>query len=77
MYLDKRLSGILIYSTPRFGPANEGEPRLLPNLESRYKVQGYLDDCKPAITCMAEFHLVDKACDLFEKASGCHIESQI
>ena len=42
-------------------------------MELRYKVQGYLDDCKPAITTMAEFSLVDRACNLFEMSSGCRL----
>ena len=42
-------------------------------VETRYKVLGYLDDCKPAITSMAEFSLVDKGCRLFENASGCKL----
>ena len=42
-------------------------------MEQRYKVQGYLDDCKPAITTMSEFFLVDKACRLFELSSGCRL----
>ena len=42
-------------------------------MELRYKVQGYLDDCKPAITSMSEFQLVDRACSLFERSSGCKL----
>ena len=34
---------------------------------------GYLDDCKPAITTMEEFLLVDRACKLFEYSSGCKL----
>ena len=67
VYLERRLQGILIHSLPVHGPALHGQA-LLP-LETRYKVQGYLDDCKPAITSMAEFQLVDAACRLFENAS--------
>ena len=72
-FIDRRLTGILIYSTPVSGPSHEGQSSPLPPLEARYKVQGYLDDCKPAITCMSEFALIDKACDLFEKSSGCRL----
>ena len=36
-----------------------------------YKVIGYIDDVKPAITSMSEFTLVDRGSLLFEKASGC------
>ena len=42
-------------------------------LELRYKVIGYADDSKPAITTMEEFTLVDKALSLFENASGCKV----
>ena len=33
----------------------------------------YCDDVKPAITTMAEFSTVDRACSLFEKSSGCQL----
>ena len=71
VYLEKRLTGIIVHSLPVAGPAGQGQHGPLPPLEQRYKVQGYLDDCKPAITTMAEFYLVDRACKLFEQASGC------
>ena len=70
-YLDKRLKGILVHSLPVQGPALQGQA--LQPVETRYKVQGYLDDCKPAITTMAEFLLVDFACKLFEQSSGCRL----
>ena len=73
VYLEKRLLGILIHSLPVHGPVLQGQAVPLPPLETRYKVQGYLDDCKPAITSMAEFPLVDTACCLFEKSSGCKL----
>ena len=72
IYLDKRLQGILITSLPVLGPVLHGEPSLKA-CEGRYKVIGYADDVKPAITCMAEFRLVDKAMALFESASGCKL----
>ena len=71
IYLERRLTGILIHSLPVQGPAQNGQ--VLPPHETRYRVQGYLDDCKPAITSMAEFQLVDTACSLFEKSSGCKL----
>ena len=40
-------------------------------MELRYKVIGYADNSKPAITFMAEFTLVDRAPTTFENASGC------
>ena len=43
--------------------------------EERYKVIGYADDVKPAITSMDEFSLVDRAMALFENASGCKFYS--
>ena len=72
-YLEDRLAGIVIHSLPVSGPAQLGQPAILQPKELRYKVQGYLDDCKPAITTMSEFSLVDKACELFEKSSGCRL----
>jgi hypothetical protein len=71
VYLDKRLQGIPIYSLPVQGPVQPGQ--VLHHLETRYKVQVYLDDCKPAITSMSEFQLVDSACSLFERSSGCKL----
>ena len=72
VFLEKRLAGILISSLPLLGPVNaEGDS--VGNIEERYKVFGYADDVKPAITNMQEFSLVDKAMSLFEKASGCRL----
>ena len=68
-YLEKRLRGILIYSLPVQGPVLHGEPPIKPT-EERYKVIGYADDVKPAITSMEKFRLVDRAMALFEQASG-------
>ena len=71
-YLDKRLQGILISSIPLHGPALLDHPP--PGmLEERYKVIGYADDIKPAITTMNEFKLVDTAMLLFEQSSGCKL----
>ena len=72
IYLEKRLQGIVIASTPVEGPVQFLTPPLQP-FEERYKVIGYADDVKPAITTMEEFMLVDKAMALFEKASGCKL----
>ena len=71
-YLEKRLNGILVTSLPLLGPVPLGAPPL-PHLEERYKVIGYADDVKPAITTMAEFSIVDQAMKLFEDASGCRL----
>ena len=73
VYLEKRLEGILIHSLPVLGPVQPDQASPLPPLDTRYKVQGYLDDCKPAITSMSDFHLVDYACNMFEKSSGCKL----
>ena len=72
IYLDKRLLGITIYSTPMLGPTLPAEPPL-PNLQEKFRLLAYVDDIKPAITAMHEFSLVDKASLLFEKASGCEL----
>ena len=71
-YLDRRLQGIMIAALPQLGPVLPGSPPL-GLLEERYKVIGYADDIKPAITCMDEFRLVDTAMHLFENASGCKV----
>ena len=70
--LERTLAGILISSVPSIGPSPEHGPPL-PPVELRYKVIGYADDSKPAITTMAEFILVDNALTLFENASGCKV----
>ena len=70
--LERVLTGILITSVPVLGPSQLHEPPL-PPLELRYKVIGYADDSKPAITSMEEFVIVDKSLSLFEKASGCKV----
>ena len=71
-YLDKRLTGIKIASTPVQGPVLQNSPPLPPK-EERYKVVGYADDVKPAVTKFEEFALIDNAMALFEKASGCKL----
>ena len=70
--LDRVLQGILIASVPVQGPQLKGQPRLS-NIEQRYKLIGYADDNKPAITTMQEFHTVDHSLALFERASGCKL----
>ena len=70
-YLEKRLVGILIHSLPVQGPIPHPLTPHLPPTELRYKVIGYCDDIKPAITSMQEFVLVDRAMSTFEKSSGC------
>ena len=72
-FLEKWLKGIPIHTVPVLGPAPEGSPAVLPPKETRYKVLGYLDDVKPAITDMSEFRLIDEASYLFERASGCRL----
>ena len=71
VFLQKHLKGILVHSIPVEGPSEINQERPLPPLETRYKVVGYLDDCKPAVTSMDELLLLDKACTNFEQSSGC------
>ena len=71
-YLERRLKGILISSSPVHGPSLFLAPPP-PPVEERYRVVGFADDVKPAITTMQEFLLVDKAMSLFEQASGCKL----
>ena len=70
--LDRLLQGILIAATPVQGPLLQGMPPL-PRYELRYKLIGYADDNKPAITSMEEFRTVDSCLAMFEKASGCKL----
>ena len=69
--LERVLQGILITAAPVHGPTLHGGA--LPKFEQRYKLIGYADDNKPAITSMEEFGIVDKFLALFEKASGCKL----
>ena len=71
-YLERRLKGILISSSPVHGPSLFLAPPP-PPVEERYRVVGFADDVKPAITTIQEFLLVDKAMSLFEQASGCKL----
>ena len=70
--LERVLKGILICSTPVYGPRPLHGPAPAP-LELRYKVIGYADDSKPAITTLEEFVLVDQCLARFERASGCKL----
>ena len=70
--LERVLQGILIASTPVHGPTLEHEAALPPH-ELRYKLIGYADDNKPAITTMEEFTVVDSSLAMFERASGCKL----
>ena len=72
VYLERRLTGITICSLPPLGPSMaDGTP---PHpVTEQYKVYGYADDVKPAVTTMAEFALVDHAVTLFELSSGNHL----
>ena len=57
LYLMKHLSGIPICTLPTFGPCLEdGIP---PFISEVYKVFGYADDVKPAVSSESEFALVD------------------
>ena len=57
-WLERRLQGILIYKQHALGPLLPGHI-FPPSVETRYKVIGYIDDIKPAITTMNEFLMVD------------------
>ena len=46
-------------------------PFRLPPLEQKFKMISYSDDLKPAISKRDKFQLIDRAVNLFEKASGC------
>ena len=71
VYLEKRLAGIPITSIPVYGPEAENAVcPTLPHIQQKYKVVAYADDVKPSITSMQEFHLVDQACSMLERASG-------
>ena len=66
-YLERRLQGILIHSTPVFDPVAAYITPPLPKSEFKFILIACCDDVKPAITSMAEFLLVDKTMLLFEK----------
>ena len=70
VFLDRRLSGIPIYSLPLHGPEPEGAPDVPKELREVYRLVAYADDVKPSITSMEEFYLVDNACSMLERASG-------
>ena len=70
-YLEKKLSDIMIYTTPIEGPTQTKTRNKLPRIESRYKIAGYCDDVKPAINSEEEFEVIDKLVNLFEGSSGC------
>ena len=69
-WLFRQLRGNPIYRMPAAGPVLEKEPFPLFRTET-FRLIGYIDDVKPAITSMAEFSLVDRGSALFEAASGC------
>ena len=70
--LERVLQGILIAAAPVQGLVLPGMPPL-PRLEQRYKLIGYADNNKPAITSKEEFKIVDNSLALFEQASGCKL----
>ena len=59
-YLNNRLQGLLISYLPVQDLLPLKSPPLPPP-EERYKIIGYADNVKPAVTTMEEFKLVDKA----------------
>ena len=68
---------IKIFCAPFLGPPSKGKTGFLPPLEQRYKITGYCDDLKPAITNIYEFHTVNRAVDMFEAASGCILHRDV
>ena len=74
-WLKKRLKGIIIATLPVSGLVLSGHPNLNPQ-EERYKVFGYADDIKPAITSIQEFYTVERGISLFENASGCRLHHE-
>ena len=72
-YLEERLDGITIYSLPILRPSLPNDPYPLPAATMKYKVTGYCDDCKPAVTNMNEFRIIDRAASLFEASSRCRL----
>ena len=72
VFLEKRLTGILLYNYPVAGPTLPDQVAL-PALEDRYTIKGYADDLKPVIKSMAEFVMIDEVVGVFESASGCAI----
>ena len=71
-YLDRHPGSIDIYATPMLGPTLPASPPL-PPLREVFKLLGFVNDLKSAISNMQEFIMVDKASLMFEKASGCEI----
>ena len=70
VWLDRRLKGIPIYRMQAAGPLPETNRSPLTITES-FRLIGYIDDVKPAITMMSEFTLVDRGSLLFKQSSGC------
>ena len=70
-YLEKRLTGITIYTTPTEGPTQTKTRNKLPGIENRYKIVGYCNDVKAAINSEEEFEVIDKAVNLFDGSSEC------
>ena len=69
VFLERRLTGILLYSMPVLGPVLPNQ-QALPQMEDRYTIKGYADDLKPAITTMEEFVMVDNiVCLLYTSPS--------
>ena len=67
--LHNRLQGHVYHKLPTQGPRH---PQLGPPspAEARAKVFGYIDDVKGVLCSLEEFHTLDHAFHLFEKASG-------
>jgi len=76
-FLKKRLQGIELVSKIVSGPRNKGQTRKLEPITVKYKVMGYCDDLKPAITCDDDYNVIEKGVTLFEKSSGCRLHRDL
>ena len=72
-YLEKRLQGIILYSSIVSGLTPKGQQGKLEKIVHKYQVMGYCDDLKPAITCTKDFEVIEKGVALFEASSGCKL----
>ena len=76
-YLETRLQGIKLQALTQAGPKEKGNHRQLKKVEDKFILLGYIDDLKPAITKLEEFFIIEKAVELYERASGCKLHKDI
>ena len=71
LYLERRLRGIPINPLPVMGPTLQHKINsTMALIKQEFKLVAHADNVKPAISCMEEFYLVERACTLLERASG-------